>query len=100
MIQEMEKRLITAGAIAVLIIAAGTVSASAAQFNDVPQNAWYYTYVDELSDKGVINGRGGGYFAPADNVLHAEALKLVLTAAGKEIMTRLRLRLVKRCVLT
>ncbi|MBR6015338.1 MAG: S-layer homology domain-containing protein [Firmicutes bacterium] len=51
----------------------------------VPKNAWYYTYVDELSDKGVINGRGGGYFAPADNVLHAEALKLVLGAAGKEI---------------
>ncbi len=84
MIKMLGKRILGLAA-AVLLIASGTVSAFGAEFYDVPEGAWYHDYVNELSDKGVINGRGGGYFAPAENVLHAEALKLVLTAAGKEI---------------
>ncbi len=68
-----------------LILVLGTVFASAAEFPDVPQNSWFYTYVDELSDLGIIKGMGGGYFEPYSNVTHAQALKLVLETAGKEI---------------
>lgn len=53
-------------------------------FEDVADTAWYYHYVMELSEQKVVNGRGVGVFAPAESVTVAEALKLVLLAAGNE----------------
>jgi transglutaminase-like putative cysteine protease len=73
--------------IAAALVSAFTVSVFAAEFYDVPKDAWFYSYVDELSDSGAINGVGGGCFSPASNVKHAEILKLVLSISGKEIKT-------------
>lgn len=66
-----------------VLCAAGAVFA--AEFADVPQDAWYYKYVSELSDKGIVNGYGDGMFLPENNVTCAEALKLVLQSAGYAI---------------
>lgn len=53
-------------------------------YTDVPANAWYYTYVTELSESGVINGMGNGRFAPQGTVTWGQALKLLMLAAGYE----------------
>lgn len=49
-------------------------------FSDVPQGAWYYDYVTGLADAGIINGIGGGLFAPDDALTWGQAMKLLLLA--------------------
>ena len=51
-------------------------------YSDVKGDQWYYDYVMELSETGVIGGRGDGLYAPGDPTSVGEALKLVLLAAG------------------
>lgn len=51
-------------------------------FSDVSSEKWFYDYVMELSEGGVIGGRGGGIFDPNSPVTVGEALKLILLAAG------------------
>lgn len=53
-------------------------------YDDVQSGAWFYDYVMELSEGGVVNGRGNGVFDPEASVTVGEALKLILLAAGKE----------------
>ncbi len=51
-------------------------------FDDVTQEEWFYDYVMELNEAGVVSGRGEGVFDPAASVTVGEALKLILLAAG------------------
>ena len=51
-------------------------------YEDVPGDSWFYDYVMELSEAGVINGRSDGTYAPDLAVTTGEALKLILLAAG------------------
>ena len=51
-------------------------------FDDVLEENWFYDYVMELSEGGVINGRGDGTYAPQLPTTTGEALKLILLAAG------------------
>ncbi|MBO4914864.1 MAG: S-layer homology domain-containing protein, partial [Oscillospiraceae bacterium] len=51
-------------------------------FDDVVPEDWFYDYVMELSEEGVVGGRGNGGFDPGASVTVGEALKLVLLAAG------------------
>ncbi|MBE7002752.1 MAG: hypothetical protein E7425_00500 [Ruminococcaceae bacterium] len=56
----------------------------ATAFDDVSPDSWYYDYVMELNENGVISGRGNGCFDPGAPVTAGEVLKLVLLAAGVE----------------
>ena len=54
-------------------------------FSDVPNTsstAWYYTPVMDLVASGVISGFEDGTFRPNDAVTYAQALKMILLAAG------------------
>jgi len=51
-------------------------------YKDVAQSAWYFTYVREMSARGVVNGYPDGTFRAANEVTAGEALKLILLAAG------------------
>ncbi len=51
-------------------------------YSDVDEGAWYYSYVSELSARGVISGFEDGSFRPGESVSFGQALKLVLLAAG------------------
>lgn len=51
-------------------------------YTDVSADAWYYTYVHDLSAAGVIDGFEDGSFRPAQSVTYGQALKLILLAAG------------------
>lgn len=41
-------------------------------FSDVPSNTWYTEAVNNLSEKGIINGYSDGTFGPTNNVNRAE----------------------------
>lgn len=53
-------------------------------FSDVPQSAWYYTYVDELYNDKLIAGYSDGKFRPNTSVRTGEAMKLILLACGEK----------------
>lgn len=53
-------------------------------FSDVSAEKWFYDYVMELCEGGVIGGRGDGVYDPDASVTVGEALKLILLAAGRE----------------
>ena len=67
-------------------IARGTVAIGVVTrvvtYSDVSSSSWYYKYVTELSDAGVINGMPDGSYAGNRNVTYGEALKLILLATG------------------
>lgn len=51
-------------------------------FSDVLPGAWYYDYVIDLAGAGVVNGVGGGLFAPDGTLTWGQAMKLLLLAMG------------------
>lgn len=70
----MRKRIMAAllfMAVSVVMMAIPS-TAFGMEFSDVPITASYYKAVDRLSNDGVIQGRGDGAFAPADNTTRAE----------------------------
>ena len=52
----------------------------AKSFSDISESHWAFKYVNELSDKGVINGYEDGTFKPEGNVTKAEFIKLLMCA--------------------
>ena len=56
-------------------------------YSDVKNSDWYFSYVRELSAKGVVGGYPDGTFRPTDSLKTGEALKLILLAAGYEEQT-------------
>ena len=58
-----------------------TVSASAA-FSDVEPNTWFYDDITTLHQAGIIDGYPDGSFRPGAAVNYAEAMKMILGAAG------------------
>lgn len=58
--------------------------ALAAEYSDVNPSDWFYSYVTDLSNSGVVDGYGDGRFGPTDATTLGAALKLVMLAAGYE----------------
>lgn len=59
------------------IITACTIT-FAKSFTDVPSSHWAYTYVNKLSDDGIINGYEDGSFRPSNTISKAEYIKLLV----------------------
>lgn len=61
---------------------------SATTMWDVPKSAWFFSYVETLTDIGIVSGykdaagKLTGKYGPSNNVTHAEALKIAIGAAG------------------
>jgi len=55
---------------------------SVPSYNDVDEEDWFYGYVNELTEKGIISGDGSGGFAPQNNVTREQFLKMILIAAN------------------
>jgi len=51
-------------------------------FIDVPEGAWYYSYVTALANAGVIDGMDDDSFVPNGTLTWAQAMKLLLCAHG------------------
>lgn len=56
-------------------------------FTDIYENAWYYGYVDNLYNGGVIQGYADKTFRPSGKVTVGEALKMIFVAAGYPAQT-------------
>ncbi len=57
-------------------------SYTGAAYSDVKKTDWFYDYVMELSEQGIVGGNGDGTFAPNRATSTGEMLKLVLLATG------------------
>ena len=55
-------------------------SVYAAGFSDISDGAWYYTDVESLTGKGIINGYPDGSFRPSSRITCAEFIKLFCAA--------------------
>ncbi len=74
----MKKVIVLTLAMCMLITCFGVVLAKS--FSDLPSTHWAYKYVDDLSNKGIINGYEDGTFKPDGYVTNAEFIKLIMTA--------------------
>ena len=53
-------------------------------FTDVAQADWFYEFVKEMYEEGIINGMTETSFAPKGNLTWGQALKLVTLAIGEK----------------
>lgn len=80
----MAKR-ITALLLAFMLIvsmSAIPIFAATQTFSDVPTSAWYYSVVENLAGKGIINGYPDGTFRPSNNVERQHVAVMVMKGAG------------------
>jgi hypothetical protein len=54
------------------------------QFTDVTGSHWAAGYVTAASSNAIVNGMGDGTFAPDANITYAQAMKMLVCAAGYE----------------
>lgn len=67
---------------AVLHRLAGTPTAAASSFTDVPADSWYAGAVDWASENGYMTGYGGGLFGPEDPVTREQAAAVLWRYMG------------------
>ena len=53
------------------------------KFSDLDTAQWYMPFVENLYQRGIINGFADGNFKPAGNLNRAELLKMILVARGE-----------------
>ena len=78
----MKKRF-TSLVLAAALAASMTASAFAASnFSDVPSNHWATSYINKMSEGGLIQGYGNGKFGPNDKLTIAQMAKIICSAKG------------------
>lgn len=55
------------------------------RFSDVPESYWAFSYISEMSERGVLSGYPDGKFYPDSQVTRAEFAKIMTTAAGLSV---------------
>ena len=78
----MNKKLISAITLSAILIAPTYILAKT--FSDVNNNDWFYSVVNELSDKGIISGYEDNTFKPQKAVSYAEFLTLLNNSIGEK----------------
>lgn len=63
----------------------------AASFSDVSENTKYYSAVEYLKTKGVVNGYSDGTFKPDSQINRAEALKIIMLAIGQDLKSTFKI---------
>ncbi|SHK60952.1 S-layer homology domain-containing protein [Selenomonas ruminantium] len=79
----MNKKLVSAMTTALVVGAASTTFAASNPFSDVPAGHWAYDAVNELVEKGVLNGYGDGTFRGDRNITRYEMAKAVAKAMAQ-----------------
>lgn len=83
----MKKRALSLLAVLTLIVSLSSAALaeegqSGQWFADVPASHWAYSYIQELSARGAINGYPDGNFYPEKTVTREEFAKIMVVAAG------------------
>lgn len=55
-------------------------------FNDVAGDHWASGYVNVAQAQGIINGYGNGQFGPEDKVTYEQAVKMIVSALGYDLV--------------
>ncbi|MBN2087424.1 S-layer homology domain-containing protein [Candidatus Peregrinibacteria bacterium] len=76
MFEDIKKAFVVFSAVALFVV--NTQFVFAQTFNDVPVDSWYYNYVEELVQGGVIEF--GDEYRPNDNLTRAELAKMIVKA--------------------
>lgn len=63
----------------------GGMKASEANFSDVPEGAWFESYVEAAHADGVASGYSDGSFKPAQCVTRAEGVKMAMAAFDDQL---------------
>lgn len=58
------------------------VEADNAVFIDIDKSKWYYSYIVNMYNFGVISGYGDGRFGPDDDVTYAQAISMITKLAN------------------
>ena len=58
--------------------------ALAKEFTDINASHWAFTYVNSLSDQGIINGYEDGSYRPSGIITRAEFVKLIVSATSDD----------------
>ena len=74
--------------VTVLYRLAGVSTSGNAVFTDVPETAWYADAVNWAAEKGIVNGIGGGLFAP-DTEITREQMAVILYNYSKAMNVKL-----------
>jgi hypothetical protein len=53
------------------------------RFKDVPETHWAYKAIEELAEKGIINGYEDGTFKPNEPVTRAEIATIISRLKGE-----------------
>lgn len=78
----MNKKLISTITLSAILIAPTNILAKT--FSDVNNNDWFYSVVNELSDKGIISGYEDNTFKPQKAVSYSEFLTLLNNSIGEK----------------
>lgn len=78
----MNKKLISTITLSAILIAPTNILAKT--FSDVNNNDWFYSVVNELSDKGIISGYEDNTFKPQKSVSYSEFLTLLNNSIGEK----------------
>lgn len=65
--------------------------AATVSFSDVPANHWAYTEITAMAEKGIIQGYGDGKFYPNNFITRAEFAKIMIAAAGVQMIPNYQL---------
>ncbi|HBY19565.1 MAG: hypothetical protein A2X02_07060 [Bacteroidetes bacterium GWF2_29_10] len=66
----------------VCCIGVNNIEASSLKFTDVSETAWYKSNVDQLVQKGIVNGYTDGTFKPNITVTKAQFVKMIIISLG------------------
>lgn len=55
---------------------------AASNFSDVPSNHWATSYINKMSEGGLIKGYGNGKYGPEDKLTIGQMAKLICSAKG------------------
>ncbi len=55
-------------------------------YNDVPSDHWASGYINLMQEQGAITGYGDGNFAPEDKVTYEQAVKMIISILGADIL--------------
>ncbi len=67
--------------------ASEAVAAEKPAFSDVPASAWYAEAVHYVSERGLMDGTGGGKFSPDDTFTRAQLATVLYRIAGQPDVT-------------
>ena len=70
--------------LAMLILVLTTSIVFAKSFSDLPEGHWAYESINEMMEKGILNGYPDGTFLPSKNVTRAEFAKILVLSLELE----------------